>query len=126
VAPVRYLAVAFAMSAVYGGVAGSMLMINRPFASDAQFGIHEAIFLVVGLVIGGTGAIAGAIPGAFVYFFVPFYVSQWVGAAYATLFFGITLLVLLFVLPGGVIDGVRRVRAQVVQVEPRPRWLREL
>jgi branched-chain amino acid transport system permease protein len=50
---VTYLAMAFAMSAVYGGLAGSMLMINRPFASDVQFGTRQAIFLVVGLVVGG-------------------------------------------------------------------------
>ena len=39
-----------------------MLMINRPFASDIQFGLKLAIFLVVGLVAGGAGTISGAIP----------------------------------------------------------------
>ena len=34
----RYKAVAFAVSAAYGGIAGAMLMMNRPFASDVQFG----------------------------------------------------------------------------------------
>jgi branched-chain amino acid transport system permease protein len=144
---VLYLAVAFAMSAVYGGLAGSMLMINRPFASDIQFSPRQSIFLVVGLVVGGTGAIAGAIPGAFIYFFVPYYVSGWIddpsgmppglrqlvtpfvdwlrpgGSAVAALFFGIILLLLMFLLPGGFVEGMRRLRARVVWVEPRPRWL---
>jgi branched-chain amino acid transport system permease protein len=144
---VLYLAAAFAMSAVYGGLAGSMLMINRPFASDVQFGTRQAIFLVVGLVVGGTGTIAGAIPGAFVYFFLPYYVSGWIndpsgmplglrqlaspfvnwlrpgGSVVAALFFGIVLLLLMFVLPGGFVDGMRRLRARIVRVEPRPRWL---
>ena len=44
---VRYKAVAFAVSAAYGGIAGAMLMMNRPFASDVQFGTRVAIFLVV-------------------------------------------------------------------------------
>jgi branched-chain amino acid transport system permease protein len=146
---VRYLAMAFAMSAVYGGIAGSMLMIDRPFASDIQFGTRQAIFLVAGLVVGGTGAIAGAIPGAFVYFFVPYYVSGWLydpsgmppglrqlvtplvdwlrpgGAGVAALLFGVALLLLMFVLPGGLIDGVRRVRARLVVVEQRPPQLRD-
>jgi branched-chain amino acid transport system permease protein len=144
---VLYLGAAFAMSAVYGGLAGSMLMINRPFASDVQFGTRQAIFLVVGLVVGGTGAIAGAIPGAFVYFFLPYYVSAWIydpsgmppglrqlatpfmkwlrpgGSVVAALVFGIVLLLLMFLLPGGFIDGMRRLRAHIVRVEPRPRWL---
>ena len=54
--PALYKGMAFAASAVYGGLAGSMLMLNRPFASDAQFGTRVAIFLVVGLVVGGTGS----------------------------------------------------------------------
>jgi len=139
-----YRAMAFAVSAVYGGLAGSMLMLNRPFASDAQFGTRVAIFLVVGLVIGGTGTIAGAVPGAFVYFFVPYYVTEWTydpdgippglrhvvrplfewmepaGATISGLLFGVVLLVLMFVLPGGMVDGARRVRARVVTVVPRP------
>ena len=62
---------AFGVSAAYGGLAGTMLMMNRPFASDIQFGLTLAIFLVVGLVAGGAGTISGAIPGAFIYVFVP-------------------------------------------------------
>ncbi len=147
---VRYLAVAFAMSAVYGGLAGSMLMINRPFASDVQFGTRQSIFLVVGLVVGGSGAIAGAIPGAFVYFFVPYYLATWIydpsgmppglrqlatplfewlrpgGSVVAALVFGVVLLLLMFVMPGGLIDGVRRLRARIVRIEPHPRWLEDV
>jgi branched-chain amino acid transport system permease protein len=145
-----YKGMAFAVSAVYGGVAGWMLMLNRPFASDAQFGTRVAIFLVVGLVVGGTGTIAGAIPGAFVYFFVPYYVAEWTydqsgmppglrqltsplfewlrpaGATISGLLFGVTLLVLMFLLPGGIVDGLRRIRARVVIVERHPRWLADV
>ena len=59
-----YKAMAFGVSAAFGGLAGSMLMMNRPFASDVQFGLTLAIFLVVGLVAGGAGTISGAVPGA--------------------------------------------------------------
>ena len=68
---------AFGVSAVYGGLAGSLLMINRPFASDVQFGLNLAIFLVVGLVAGGAGTISGAVPGALIYVFVPYFVAEW-------------------------------------------------
>ena len=72
-----YKTMAFGVSAAYGGLAGSMLMINRPFASDVQFGLTLAIFLVVGLVAGGAGTISGAVPGALIYVFVPYFVSEW-------------------------------------------------
>jgi branched-chain amino acid transport system permease protein len=142
-----YRAVAFAVSAAYGGIAGAMLMMNRPFASDVQFGIRVAIFLVVGVVIGGAGTIAGAVPGAIAYVFVPYLVTGWAvdsdglppgvkqvtaplfdwlkpaGSAAAGIFFGLLLLLLVFVLPGGFVDGFRRLRARVITIEPNPPWM---
>jgi branched-chain amino acid transport system permease protein len=144
---VRYKAFAFALSAAYGGIAGAMLMMNRPFASEVQFGTRVAIFLVVGVVIGGAGTIAGAIPGAIAYLFVPYFVSGWAvdssglppgvrqitkplfdwlrpaGSAAAGIFFGLMLLLLMFLLPGGFVDGARRLRARVITIEPNPPWM---
>jgi branched-chain amino acid transport system permease protein len=145
-----YKAMAFGVSAAYGGVAGSMLMMNRPFASDVQFGLGLAIFLIVGLVVGGAGTVSGAIPGAMIYVFVPYFMSEWTndqsgippglkqvskplfnwlenrqgGGAIAGVFFGLGLMAFVFLLPGGFIDGMRRLRSRVVQVIPNPSWLR--
>jgi branched-chain amino acid transport system permease protein len=148
--PTLYKAIAFAASAVYGGLAGWMLMLNRPFASDAQFGTKVAIFLVVGVVVGGTGCLSGAVPGAFVYLFVPYFVAEWTddqsgmppglrqvvrpvfrwlepaGTTIAGFLFGATLLLLMFLLPGGFIDGVRRARRRIVRVERHPGWLADV
>jgi branched-chain amino acid transport system permease protein len=143
----RYKAIAFAFSAAYGGIAGAMLMMNRPFASDVQFGIRVAIFLVVGVVIGGAGSVAGAVPGAIAYVFLPYFVSGWAidsdglppgvreitrplfdwlrpaGSAAAGIFFGLLLLLLVFLLPGGLVDGLRRLRARVITIEANPPWM---
>ena len=146
-----YKVLTFGVSAAFGGVAGTMLMMNRPFASDVQFGLNLAIFLVVGLVIGGAGTISGAVPGALVYVFVPYFMSAWAedqsgmppglkqiarplfdwlstrqgGGSIAGVFFGVLLLIAVFVLPGGIIDGLRRLRARIVTVTPDPGWLRD-
>lgn len=144
-----YKALIFGVSAMYGGLCGSMLMLIRPFASEVQFNWQLAIFLVVGLVIGGTGTISGAAIGAIVYLFVPFYMSSWTydqsgipwglrqvsaplfdflrpgGAASVGIIFGGVVILLMFVLPGGFVDGIRRLRARLVLVEPNPSWLRE-
>jgi ABC-type branched-subunit amino acid transport system permease subunit len=125
-------------------------MMNRPFASDVQFAPKVGIFLVVGLVIGGVGTISGSVVGAFVYFFMPYFVTQWTydqhgmppvlrqvtsplfhwlhpaGGGAIDIFFGLTLLVLMFLLPGGFVHGMRRLRARVITVVPHPRWLDEV
>ena len=35
-----YKTLMFGVSAAFGGLAGTMLMMNRPFASDVQFGLN--------------------------------------------------------------------------------------
>ena len=145
-----YKSMAFGVSAAFGGLAGTMLMMNRPFASDVQFGLQLAIFLVVGLVAGGAGTISGAIPGAFIYVFVPWFVAQWTldqggmppGLRQITqpLFDWLENRPgrrrdLRGVLrprpararlppPGGFISGMRKLRARVIRVVPNPSWLR--
>ncbi len=143
-----YKAVAFGVSAVYGGLAGSMLMMVRPFATEVQFDMNVAIFLVVGLVVGGVGTISGSVPGALVYVFVPYFVTQWTfdqhripvglrqitsplfsllhpaGGGAVGIFFGLALITLMFVLPGGFTAGVRRLKARLVVVAADPTWLR--
>jgi branched-chain amino acid transport system permease protein len=146
-----YKVLAFGVSAAFGGIAGTMLMMNKPFASDTQFTIQLAIFLVVGLVIGGAGTISGAVPGALVYVFIPYFMSAWTNdqsgmpvgikqitrplfdwlstrqgkGAIAGVFFGVLLLITVFILPGGIIDGLRRLRSRIIAVTPNPGWLRE-
>lgn len=144
----RYQAMAFGVSAVYGGIAGSLLMFDRPFASEVQFGTRLGIFLVVGLIAGGVGTLGGAVAGAFVHLFVPYFVTQWTfdtsgmppglrqvasplfdllepgGAAAAGIVLGITLLLLTFLLPTGFVGGMRLLIARVVRVEPDPAWRR--
>ena len=64
--------------------------------------------------------------------FVPYYTATWATkvsflegrlVAPAGMLYGILLLVVVFVLPGGVIDGIRRVRMRIVRVVPNPSWL---
>jgi hypothetical protein len=40
--------------------------------------------------------------------------------------YGVLLLVFVFILPGGVIDGIRRLRSRVLAVVPNPVWLSQL
>lgn len=142
-----FKAMAFGASAGLGGIAGWLLMLNRPFVTDQMFGYRMSIFLVAGLVIGGLGTITGAIPGALAYVFVPWFLTEWAfdqrglpaaarvvtrpvfavlrpaGGDAGAIFFGAALIVLTFVLPGGFVAGIRRLRAHLVTVVAHPAWL---
>jgi branched-chain amino acid transport system permease protein len=127
-----YRTLAFGTSTAFAGIAGSLLMFQRPLASQTDFGIDLAIYLFVGLVVGGVATISGAIPGAILFVFVPYYAAKWATnfsflegrlVAPAGMLYGVLLLAVVFVLPGGTIDGIRRVRSRIVRVIPNPSWL---
>jgi len=129
-----YKTLTFGVSAAVAGVAGSLLMIETPQATDTKFGLNLAIFLVVALVIGGVATIGGAIPGALAFVFVPYYTRDWSdniswlqgrpgAGAISDVIYGVLLLIFVFLMPGGVMDGIRRIKARVVKVIPNPSWL---
>jgi branched-chain amino acid transport system permease protein len=127
-----YKTLAFGTSAAFAGIAGSLLMIQRPQATETQFGVTLAIYLFIALVLGGVATVSGAIPGAILFVFVPYYTSKWSTnfsflegrlVAPADFLYGVLLLAVVFVLPGGAIDGIRRVRTRIVRIRPNPSWL---
>ena len=128
-----YKTLVFGTSAAFAGVAGSLLMMIRPQATETQFGVNLAIYLFVGVVVGGVGAMSGAIPGALIFVFVPYYAAKWSTdfsfmegrlIAPADVLYGVLLLAVVFVLPGGVMDGVRRIGRRIVHIRPNPSWVR--
>jgi branched-chain amino acid transport system permease protein len=134
VSPPIYKTLIFGLSAGIASVGGSLLMIQQPQATDGKFGVDLAIFLVVALVIGGVGTIAGAVPGALAFVFIPYYSSQWSpkvsflkgrpgAGSVAGVIYGLLLVIFVFVLPGGMIDGIRRLRSRILTIVPNPPWL---
>lgn len=122
---------AFAVSAAFAGVAGSLLVIQVPVVSDTRFDIYLSIFLLVALIAGGSASIAGAIPGAIVFVILQTYIVDWVeslkllsdrpyGGQIVGILSGALLIAFVFLLPGGVIDGLSRLRRRVVEIVPRP------
>ncbi len=134
----------FGLSAGFCGVAGWMLIVNLPFASDVSFSVALSITLIIGLVMGGGATVSGAIPGAVLVVIVNYLLEQltekehlgpismkWLATrqgkgGIVSIAFGVLLLLFVFLLPGGVIDGVRRLRLRIVRVLPHPSWLTEV
>ncbi len=134
----------FGVSAGFCGVAGWMLIINLPFASDVSFSVLLSITLIIGLVMGGGATVSGAIPGAVLVVIVSYLLEhltdsqklgpismKWLATrpgkgGIVSMAFGILLLGFVFVLPGGVIDGLRKLRSRFVVIVPRPAWLSDV
>ena len=51
----------FGVSAALGGMSGTMYAMAIGFVAPDVFGINLAIFLIVGLVVGGDGTLSGAV-----------------------------------------------------------------
>jgi branched-chain amino acid transport system permease protein len=54
---------AFAISAVYAGVAGGMYTLFQSFVNPDVFGFHQIVLLLSMIVVGGLGAIPGVLIG---------------------------------------------------------------
>ena len=67
---------AFALSAAYGAIGGSMLVFVTRIAAPETGGFTTAIALLTGAVLGGLGTISGAVIGALAVVFVPYYSSE--------------------------------------------------
>jgi len=120
----------FGIASALGGVGGIVYVAEIGIASPGDFTQLLAINFIVGLVVGGVGTLSGAIVGGFVIAFIPDWASstvnvpgvpeRWLQGPTGTLFLGILLILLTFVLPGGIVAGVRKVKARIIQIVPQP------
>lgn len=126
-----YKTLAFGLSSAYAGVAGIMYTVAIGALAPDVFGVNLAIFFIVGLVLGGVATISGAVVGGLAIIFIPHLSSQWAAQTdslgpldvtgdrpYGQVLLGAFLIVVTFVLPGGVVAGVRALRARLVLVTP--------
>ena len=112
----RTKVLAFALSAMYAGIAGSISVLVATSASaDKVETFQNSIEFLVALVIGGTATVLGPIIGGF----AVVYIDKWATDAFPSkpvvspAIFGIVLIVLMYVLPDGVIGGGRRLRSSL-------------
>jgi branched-chain amino acid transport system permease protein len=129
----RYKTLAFGISAFYAGVAGSLLAIATTFVNPDTFPITLSIFLLVGVVVGGLGSLWPLVFGAI---FIHFMQIEWAqsvedvipdalpllgdldtdAAGAPAVVFGIVLILIMLVAPGGAAGLIRSVRGWVARV----------
>lgn len=97
----------FAVSAVFTGVGGSLAALAVGFVAPDSFNVTLSIILFVGMVVGGAASISGAVFGALFIQFVP-NVADHISKAAPGAVYGVILIVLMFVAPGGIASLVRK------------------
>ncbi len=108
---------AFAVSALYTGVAGSLGAIAVQFVAPDSFSVFLSITLFVGLVVGGVASISGAIFGAAFIVFVPNLAEQ-VSKAAAGAVYGVILIGFLYFIPSGFAGMARRILQRMIPQRP--------
>jgi branched-chain amino acid transport system permease protein len=103
-----YKTLAFAISAAYAGIAGSLLVIGVAFADPQSFPAKLSLTLLVGLVVAGLGSLWGVLAGAAFIQFLPdvaVHVSKAQGVPDTV--YGAALILIVLVLPTGFAGGLR-------------------
>jgi branched-chain amino acid transport system permease protein len=107
----------FALSAAYAGVAGSLsVMIDRiADATNPILYLQRSIEFLVAMVIGGAATILGPAVGAFLLVWLRRNTEDLVEGKeiLAPAIFGAALIAIVYVLPEGVVGGVRRLLARL-------------
>ncbi len=101
---------AFALSGVYAGVAGSLLAIQNEIVNPLSFTFLLSILLLVGVVVGGLGSLPGMVVGAFFVVYLPdlsTHVSTKPGIP--DFVYGAAIIVVMILLPTGAGGLLRRV-----------------
>jgi branched-chain amino acid transport system permease protein len=114
---------AFAMGAVFGGLAGGLFAAFQGFISPESFNLWESILILCMIVLGGMGHIPGVILGATLLTVLPEalrYVGDWQRAVLGEvvvdptdlrmLLFGIALVLMMIFRPEGLIPSRQRKR----------------
>ncbi len=112
--PVSVKAAAFMLSAMFAGIAGGIFASLLAFVAPDSFPFSQSILFLLACVVGGAGWVLGPAVGAAVTVVLPELLSHL--AEYRLLFFGILLLVVLWLAPEGILGTIARL---VRRVDPR-------
>ncbi len=109
ISPYRYKVLAFTIAAIYGGVSGFLYIVAIQYVSPDVMGFGHSIELVIATIVGGSGSIVGSLLGGAFYVIIP-QLTNAVAPGTTTIVQGIVIMLVLFLLPGGLASLPRVIR----------------
>ncbi|WP_106815422.1 branched-chain amino acid ABC transporter permease [Microbacterium timonense] len=103
VSPYRYKVLAFTIASLIGGVSGFLYMVVIQYTSPETLHFGHSIELLASMVIGGAGSIIGSLLGGAWYVLLP-QLTNLIDPDLTAVLQGAILLVVLFILPGGLVS----------------------
>jgi branched-chain amino acid transport system permease protein len=125
VSPAVYKTLAFGISAAYAGVAGALFAIQVSYINPDTFPVTLSILLLASVVIGGLSSLSGVIVGALVLEFLPIYAQAppvlhlHFAKQAGPVVFGVALMVIVLLMPGGAAGLIRRITRPVTALARR-------
>ncbi len=125
---VKYKLLAFAMSAAYASIAGSLIMYINRFISSDSYNVNDSIDYIVAAVVGGPESILGCVVGGL---FLTFQKDLAAGMGnlvlggnhLARMFYGMIMILVVFVAPRGIAGEVsRRIRSRFISKPQRGKY----
>jgi branched-chain amino acid transport system permease protein len=109
-----YKTLAFGVSSAYAGAAGALFAIQVSYVNPDTFPIELSILLLASVVIGGLASLSGVVFAALLYEFLRIYAQEPplvdfdFGKQAPAVVFGLLLILIMYVLPGGAAGALRR------------------
>jgi ABC-type branched-subunit amino acid transport system ATPase component/ABC-type branched-subunit amino acid transport system permease subunit len=107
IAPELQTSLAFAVSAAFAGLAGSLLGLITGFVSPETFSLNLGIVTIAASVLGGVGSIVGSVVGGAYMTWIPTLADS--TGVPQPIVQGVVLIAMLILLPGGVVPYVGRI-----------------
>lgn len=127
---IRIRTIAFMISAGFAGLAGSLFTYLALFVNYETFSFTQSVEFLLMTILGGAGTLLGPLVGTVTVFYSAVLLQafeQW-----QTFFYGLMLLVVLFVMPRGIVGTIegwlaaRRDRGRMPSSSDWPHWTPEL
>ena len=101
----RYKVLAFAIGAMYAGIAGALFAHYFTYVSPDSFGFMESAIILSMVVLGGLGSIRGSILGAIILSVIPELLRGF--QDYRLLIYGLLLVIMMRYMPQGLFGKIK-------------------
>ena len=110
ISPYRTKVLAFTIASMIGGIGGFLYMVVVGYTSPDTMSFPQSINLVIATIVGGAGSIVGSLLGGVYFVLVTQIPTALQLSTYTTVIAGVVILLVLFLLPGGLSSLPRVIR----------------